>query len=203
MTWRKCLKMLSMKDIMSLTESFILFWQQELHVVCSTTKKSLTGLESKIHRKHLRRWLRMRNWSPLSWLAKESMDLQRTWRVQAQVLIVLWSLDFRVKLEHQWVMILKRASMILPHGQMSLSFGQSFYQMNVHSQDANLLILIRFVLSLQQERLVCICLIAMLSQVFTQISSRWIQTNGIVHLFQQLAERNWESSISAEPAAIY
>ena len=25
------------------------------------TKKSLTGLESKIHRKHLRRWLRMRN----------------------------------------------------------------------------------------------------------------------------------------------
>ena len=97
----------------------------------------------------------------------------------------------------------ERASMILPHGQMSLSFGQSFYQMNVHSQDANLLILIRFVLSLQQERLVCICLIAMLSQVFTQISSRWIQTNGIVHLFQQLAERNWESSISAEPAAIY
>ena len=49
------------KDIMSLTESFILFRQQELHVVCSTTKKSLTGLESKIHRKHLRRWLRMRN----------------------------------------------------------------------------------------------------------------------------------------------
>lgn len=50
-----------MKDIMSLTESFILFRQQELHVVCSTTKKSLTGLESKIHQKHLRRWLRMLN----------------------------------------------------------------------------------------------------------------------------------------------
>lgn len=40
----------------------------------------------------------------------------------------------------QWDMILKRASMILLHGQTSLSFGQSFCQMNVHSQDANLLI---------------------------------------------------------------
>ena len=47
------------KDVIH--ESFILFRQQELHVVCSTTKKSLIGLESKIHQKHLRRWLRMLN----------------------------------------------------------------------------------------------------------------------------------------------
>ena len=33
--------------------------------------------------------------------------------------------------------------------------------------------------------------------------SQWIQINGIVHQFRQQAEKNWESSILAEPAAIY
>ena len=100
-------------------------------------------------------------------------------------------------------MILQRASTILLHGQMIWHCGLSFFLTSVHSQDASLLTLTRFALSLQQERLVCICLTAMRSQAYMQISSRWIPINGTVHRSRPQVEKKMENSISVQPAAMY